>query len=81
MGEYVAVMGEYAAVLLPSIGVGLIFWFVLRSVVRADRGEREAQKTAQEDAERWYHAVKAREEHRVTTRNDEQNESSLKDEE
>lgn len=54
-------MGEYLAVLLPSIGVGLIFWFVMRSVVRADRGERQAEKAAQEDAERWYREIKKRE--------------------
>ncbi|GIG53736.1 hypothetical protein [Demequina activiva] len=28
--------------LIPSIGVGLLFWFVMRSVMRADRREREA---------------------------------------
>ncbi|MFK4729507.1 hypothetical protein ROT00_07460 [Agromyces mediolanus] len=28
--------------LAPSIGIGLIFWFVIRAVVRADRGERKA---------------------------------------
>lgn len=28
--------------LIPSIGVGLLFWFVMRAVLRADRREREA---------------------------------------
>lgn len=28
--------------LAPSIGIGLMFWFVIRAVVRADRGERKA---------------------------------------
>lgn len=28
--------------LLPSVGVGLIFWFVMRAIVRADRRERAA---------------------------------------
>lgn len=59
-------MGDYLAVLLPSIGVGLIFWFVMRSVMRADRGEREAEKTAREDAEQWYRQVREREGHSVT---------------
>lgn len=59
-------MGEYLAVLLPSIGVGLIFWFVMRSVMRADRGEREAEKTARQDAEQWYRQVREREGHPVT---------------
>jgi hypothetical protein len=41
------------AAVLPSIGVGLIFWFVMRAVVNADRNERraiarfEAQERAQ----------------------------------
>ncbi|GAB2471753.1 hypothetical protein [Xylanimonas ulmi] len=26
----------------PSVGVGLIFWFAMRKIVRADRNEREA---------------------------------------
>lgn len=30
------------AALAPSIGVGLIFWFAMRAIVRADRRERAA---------------------------------------
>jgi hypothetical protein len=30
------------AALLPSIGVGLLFWFAIRALVNADRTEREA---------------------------------------
>ena len=26
----------------PSLFIGLIFWFVMRAVIRADRGERKA---------------------------------------
>lgn len=26
----------------PTILIGLIFWFVMRAILRADRGEREA---------------------------------------
>jgi hypothetical protein len=39
---------------IPSIAVGLIFWLVMRFVVRADRNERNAMATlwAQEDRER-----------------------------
>lgn len=29
--------------LVPSIGVGILFWFVIRSITRADRREREAE--------------------------------------
>lgn len=32
--------------LLPSIGVGLLFWFAMRAVLRADRREREAEREA-----------------------------------
>nr|WP_221419720.1 hypothetical protein [Micrococcus flavus] len=28
----------------PSVGLGLIFWLVMRSLLRADAGEREAQR-------------------------------------
>ena len=28
--------------LIPSVGVGLLFWFVMRAVVRADGRERAA---------------------------------------
>ena len=35
--------GGVLAALLPSIGVGLIFWFGLRAVMNADRNERRAQ--------------------------------------
>lgn len=30
------------AALAPSVGVGLIFWFVIRAVIHADRRERRA---------------------------------------
>lgn len=26
----------------PTILIGLVFWFVMRAILRADRGEREA---------------------------------------
>jgi hypothetical protein len=28
--------------LVPSVGVGLLFWFAMRKIVRADRNERAA---------------------------------------
>jgi len=28
--------------LTPSVGVGLLFWFAMRKILRADRHEREA---------------------------------------
>ncbi|MFV0633705.1 hypothetical protein [Demequina sp.] len=38
-------MGAWQAIavgLIPSIAVGLLFWYVMRAVVRADRNERAA---------------------------------------
>lgn len=42
------------AALLPPIGVGLIFWVVMRAIVQADRRERAAvaRLEAAEDAAR-----------------------------
>ncbi|WP_418275894.1 hypothetical protein ACNHYB_13675 [Isoptericola jiangsuensis] len=28
--------------LIPSVGVGLLFWFAMRKIMRADRNERAA---------------------------------------
>lgn len=38
--------------IVPTIAVSLVFWFVMRAILRADRTEREAQARieAQEDA-------------------------------
>ena len=35
-------MAEAAAALIPSVGVGLLFWYVVRALVRGDRNERAA---------------------------------------
>ena len=39
--------------IIPSIGVGLLFWYVMRAVIRADRRERAllAKIEAEEDAQ------------------------------
>lgn len=43
----------YLEVLLPTIVIALIFWFVMRAVFNADRREREAeQRVTQEYDER-----------------------------
>jgi predicted permease len=34
--------GAIVAGLVPSVGVGLLFWLAMRKIVRADRNEREA---------------------------------------
>lgn len=41
---------EILAGVIPSIGVGLVFWYAMRAVVNADRRERAA--LAQHEAER-----------------------------
>ncbi|MEX5299084.1 hypothetical protein RCG67_09920 [Kocuria sp. CPCC 205292] len=51
---------EYIAVLLPSISIGIIFWFVLRWIFRGDRTERAVESRSQQDAERWYEELKRR---------------------
>lgn len=45
---------EYFSVLAPSVGLGLIFWLVMRSLFRADAGERSAKAEAEErEAQEW----------------------------
>lgn len=39
---------EYLAVLLPSAGVGAVFYYAMRALVNADRSEREALAAARE---------------------------------
>lgn len=51
---------EYVAVLLPSVGVGLIFWLLMRWIFRADAKERRAQADAEAQAQRWYEQITAR---------------------
>lgn len=52
---------EYLSVFLPSLGVGLIFYLVMRWLFRGDRAERSAQANVEQDAERWYEQLKERE--------------------
>ncbi len=37
--------GGWAVVagVLPSVGLGLLFWYAMRAIVRADRNERAAE--------------------------------------
>ncbi len=42
---------EYVAVLLPSLVVGLLFWFAMKSIFNADKSERQAEAQAQAEAE------------------------------
>ena len=38
-----------AGALLPSIGVGLLFWFAVSALLRADRRERDAEREAEQE--------------------------------
>jgi type II secretory pathway pseudopilin PulG len=42
---------EYVAVLLPSIVVGLLFWFAMKAIFNADKSERQAEARAQAEAD------------------------------
>lgn len=42
---------EYIAVLAPSVVVGLIFWFAMKSIFNADKAERQAEARAQAEAD------------------------------
>jgi hypothetical protein len=49
---------EYFAALVPSTGLGLLFWLLMRSVLRADRSERAAaRRVREEQLERENHQV------------------------
>jgi len=41
---------DYIAVLLPSVVVGLIFWFAMKAIFNADKSERQAEARAQAEA-------------------------------
>ncbi|HEY8699994.1 MAG TPA: hypothetical protein VIM08_03355 [Arthrobacter sp.] len=42
---------EYVAVILPSLVVGLLFWFAMKSIFNADKAERQAEAQAQAEAD------------------------------
>ena len=41
---------EYIAVLAPSVVVGLLFWFAMKSIFNADKAERQTEARAQREA-------------------------------
>ncbi|WP_324643809.1 hypothetical protein [Pseudarthrobacter sp. LT1] len=41
---------EYVAVILPSLVVGLLFWFAMKAIFNADKAERQAEARAQAEA-------------------------------
>ncbi|MET4003519.1 MULTISPECIES: hypothetical protein [Arthrobacter] len=42
---------EYIAVILPSLGVGALFYFAMKAIFNADRSEREAMIKAEREAD------------------------------
>ena len=66
-----ATFWEYFSVLAPSIGLGLVFWLVMRSLLRSDTAERESMgrrasgadaRAAREEAEARAWAARRRDE-------------------
>ncbi|ASR57029.1 hypothetical protein ACT17Q_14225 [Cellulomonas sp. CW35] len=45
-------IGGVLTAVIPSVGVGLLFWFAMRAIVNADRTERQAlaRMDAEQDA-------------------------------
>jgi hypothetical protein len=41
---------DYIVALIPSVGTGLLFYFVIRAFVNADRNEREAIRRLEEES-------------------------------
>ncbi|WP_394940551.1 hypothetical protein [Psychromicrobium sp. YIM B11713] len=41
---------EYLAVIVPSLGVGVVFFFAMKAIFNADRSERQALARAEEEA-------------------------------
>lgn len=42
---------EYVAVIVPSLGVGAVFFFAMKAIFNADRSEREALARAEKEAD------------------------------
>ncbi|NYE96069.1 hypothetical protein FHU41_002319 [Psychromicrobium silvestre] len=43
---------DYLAVIVPSLGVGVVFFFAMKAIFNADRSERQALARAEEEADR-----------------------------
>ena len=42
---------EYVAVIVPSLGVGALFYFAMKAIFNADRSERDALAQAELEAD------------------------------
>jgi hypothetical protein len=52
MREFWHVVGPYVEVLLPTLVVALIFWYVMKAIFNADRHEREAERKIEQESDR-----------------------------
>lgn len=43
-------MIPYLAVIVPSLGVGVIFYYAMKAIFNADKSEREALTRAEQEA-------------------------------
>ncbi|MGO3153806.1 MAG: hypothetical protein ACTIJJ_14450 [Galactobacter sp.] len=44
-------VGPYVEVLLPTIVVALVFWYVMKAIFNADRREREAERKIEQESD------------------------------
>ncbi|KQO03071.1 MULTISPECIES: hypothetical protein [unclassified Arthrobacter] len=63
---------EYIAVLLPSVCLAVLFYFVIKAIFNVDRSEREAMARAEEIAEEMQDAEDARVAESREKKNDDQ---------
>lgn len=49
---------DYIIAVIPPICAGILLYFVLRWITRADRTERAVQREIQDDAAQWYENIK-----------------------
>lgn len=42
---------EYVAVILPSLGVGALFYFAMKAIFNADKSERDALAQAERESD------------------------------
>jgi flagellar biosynthesis/type III secretory pathway M-ring protein FliF/YscJ len=52
MREFWHAVGPYVEVLLPTLVVALIFWYVMKAIFNADRHEREAERKIEQESDR-----------------------------
>ncbi|MFW0108099.1 hypothetical protein ACN08Z_03110 [Rothia sp. P7181] len=50
---------DYLIAIMPSLGAGIVLFFILRWITRADRTERATARGIEEDAKQWYENVKS----------------------